>query len=756
MEGLPHLHGWKFYTWAREFFESRNKLNFLCAANQISKSSTQIRKCIDWATDTTKWPTLWKRPPSQFWYLYPSQDVVNAEVVLKWESEFLPRGEYKNHPQYGWTWLKKKQDFIGIRFNTGVHIFFKTYTKNVQHLQTGTVDAIFCFVAGTEVHTDSGIKNIEDLRIGDSVLTHKGYSKIKSVMNNPRDVISRTFSNGRTITATPDHPFWTQNRGWVQFGELTEKDTCLMLPECESSLKSSYSKEFSTRVSQIIPIIGKASTLETVKDSCTSNCGKGTTIKKFLRDTLYTIKTKTLSTIASRIWKCFHEKSTQDSTKSLSGKKEGFTPVSVPCVKKNFSLEAAKRKFLDIAHRLVGKKPMLSKSNANLVEEIKRFDGMLTKCSVVKNAQIQPTRQIVYNLELEDTHTYFANSILVHNCDEELPVNLYDELINRINATDGYFHMVFTATIGQDLWRLTMEAGEKEEEKFPQAAKWTVSLYEALFYEDGTRSHWTEERIANIRAKCKNHAEVLKRVYGRFVVVEGRKFPTFDAKKHLKPKYPLPASWLIYAGIDMGSGGEKNHPAAIVFVGVAPDYRSARVFLGWRGDGVETTNTDIILKYRELKKEHNLTVQMAYYDWASKDFEIIASRMGEYFEKADKAHDKGESLINALFKNDMMFLYEDSEVEKLAGELSVLKEGTLKRNARDDFVDALRYALSKIPFDFSGIIGVPSDLDEVPEKVMTTTERELFDRRKRIENEKNDDETQSLEEEFEEWNELYQ
>lgn len=37
VRGLPHLHGWKWYKWAREFFESTNRQNFLCAANQISK-----------------------------------------------------------------------------------------------------------------------------------------------------------------------------------------------------------------------------------------------------------------------------------------------------------------------------------------------------------------------------------------------------------------------------------------------------------------------------------------------------------------------------------------------------------------------------------------------------------------------------------------------------------------------------------------------------------------------------------------------
>lgn len=75
-EGLPHIHGWKFYPWAREYFEAQNKETFLCAANQISKSSTQIRKMIHWATNQDLWPTIWPfSRPRQFWYLYPTRDV---------------------------------------------------------------------------------------------------------------------------------------------------------------------------------------------------------------------------------------------------------------------------------------------------------------------------------------------------------------------------------------------------------------------------------------------------------------------------------------------------------------------------------------------------------------------------------------------------------------------------------------------------------------------------------------------------------
>ena len=98
-EGLPFLHGFKFYKWSRKFYDSTNKYCLCTAANQVSKSSTQIRTLINWATNKKLWSELWVKDPTMFWYFYPSQDVVNAEFISKW-SQFLPKNEYKDTEEY--------------------------------------------------------------------------------------------------------------------------------------------------------------------------------------------------------------------------------------------------------------------------------------------------------------------------------------------------------------------------------------------------------------------------------------------------------------------------------------------------------------------------------------------------------------------------------------------------------------------------------------------------------------------------------
>lgn len=477
-EGLPFLHGWPWYQWAYDFFHCKEKIALLCAANQISKSSTQIRTLLDWATNKKLWPILWRRPPTQFWYLYPSQKIVNAEWLTKW-LQFMPKGKYKDDPIYGWELEKRDGNVLAIHFKSGVHVFFKTYSQNPEDLQSGSVDAVFC--------------------------------------------------------------------------------------------------------------------------------------------------------------------------------------------------------------------------------------------------------------------------------DEELDADLYDELINRINATDGYFRMVFTATQGQEFWRLALEPRDDEKENLPNAWKRTVSLYDSMEYMDGEPSLWTEERIGQIKARCRSDQEILKRVYGKFILLGGRKYEAFNISKHMKPFHKIPEGWLIYEGVDIGGGGT-SHKSAIVFIAVRPDFRAGRVFLSWRGDDGDTTAGDVFKQHIEMKQRNQLKPVLQLYDWAAKDFATIAGRSGEPFSKAEKGQDIGEDILNTLFKNDMLLVYDTPENRKLANELMALMQSTPKERARDDLCDGLRFACTKVPWDFSFLTGEGPSLHQ-EEKKLNEKETEIAARRKDFEEGQKAQNT--LDEEFDEWNEAY-
>lgn len=305
-----------------------------------------------------------------------------------------------------------------------------------------------------------------------------------------------------------------------------------------------------------------------------------------------------------------------------------------------------------------------------------------------------------------------TSSVYHMTCDEELPVELLPELKARLNATDGNFLMVFTATLGQLYWKQTMEPSPGEEERHPEALKIQVSLFDSMKYEDGKPSPWTMKKIKRAIANCPTEAEVQRRIYGRFVKSEGLMYEGFSHEKNISKPHPLPKDWDYFGGVDPGSGGKSGHPAAMVLVAVKPNYREARVVRAWRGDGIPTSSEDILNEYRNLKGDFETVAQV--YDHAAKDFFLIASRKGEAFMPADKGRDRGVAMLNTLFKSGMLKIQSgDHELEKLIAELCTLSVTKEKRVASDDLCDALRYCCMAVPWDFSEI-----EIDDKDKKSM--------------------------------------
>ena len=88
-----------------------------------------------------------------------------------------------------------------------------------------------CFPAGTKVHTQWGLADIEKLEIGVPVLTYneetgeKEYKKVKKVMRRmTRRMCAMELSNGTTLEVTPEHRFFCDGE-WTPIEELNVNDT---------------------------------------------------------------------------------------------------------------------------------------------------------------------------------------------------------------------------------------------------------------------------------------------------------------------------------------------------------------------------------------------------------------------------------------------------------------------------------------------------------------------------------------------------
>ena len=92
----------------------------------------------------------------------------------------------------------------------------------------------YCFVAGTLVTTEDGFKTIEEIEVGDKVLSEDettGEVAVKTVTEtyvNETDELVHIGVNGETISATPTHPFYVDKLGWTLARSLRAGDVLVL------------------------------------------------------------------------------------------------------------------------------------------------------------------------------------------------------------------------------------------------------------------------------------------------------------------------------------------------------------------------------------------------------------------------------------------------------------------------------------------------------------------------------------------------
>ena len=92
----------------------------------------------------------------------------------------------------------------------------------------------YCFVSGTLVTTEDGQEPIEEIEVGDKVLSEDettGEVAVKTVTEtyiNETDELIHIGVNGETISATPTHPFYVDKLGWTLARSLRAGDVLVL------------------------------------------------------------------------------------------------------------------------------------------------------------------------------------------------------------------------------------------------------------------------------------------------------------------------------------------------------------------------------------------------------------------------------------------------------------------------------------------------------------------------------------------------
>jgi hypothetical protein len=108
-------------------------------------------------------------------------------------------------------------------------------TLNVENVNVGFEARPECFAKGTLVHTENGLVPIEQIKVGDRVLSkhesntgEQAYKHVTKVYEHePTRVVRLMYrydasreSLGGGIYTTVDHPFWIENTGWTEVRKL--------------------------------------------------------------------------------------------------------------------------------------------------------------------------------------------------------------------------------------------------------------------------------------------------------------------------------------------------------------------------------------------------------------------------------------------------------------------------------------------------------------------------------------------------------
>ena len=315
-----------------------------------------------------------------------------------------------------------------------------------------------CFVAGTKVATLFGDKPIEKIKAGGMVLTPFGLKRVLfSGKTGTRNVISK-FG----VTATPDHPFITRDAEIKAF-QTVEEEECIKLkyrnlinPILQRRLRStalpivSWDRGSITLAS---PPRTKAGKLRKGSMWLYGNSSLG---KLCLKGFISIIRTATLSITNLAILSVYHGMNT---ARKLITKLKGSKNILTRCGRLQVhGIEAKKeevgiasmlkkgfRPFINVSVRFVA--PFLRQkvqTEGSAQESVKpNTDGITSVIRSQKNAKSVvksslPSRveaenpelhapelvaeswggiEPVYNLCVSDVHMFFANGVLVHNCD---------------------------------------------------------------------------------------------------------------------------------------------------------------------------------------------------------------------------------------------------------------------------------------------------------------------------------------------------
>ncbi len=334
-----------------------------------------------------------------------------------------------------------------IRCKNGSEFIFKGIQNNVMEIKSMEgISICWCFPAGTKV----GNKNIENIKVGQFVdsYNHKTNKiekkKVLRIMKRetPKNLIKVLIHGGsQYIIATEEHPFYVKGKGYIKAKDLkagdivyekvrftenlsmlrwvwdriTFRETLSKNKICEiwRILLSRLCKEEKFRENEKTKSYVKSRN-EEKDDKKTSLNGAQTNDIRGKWKRLYTSSKNT----CKRAWKRLVARIT-DTNGTLQGRERPSDKLQSGYSK--HLLRYCNRIGWELSSR---KKSTNGRRKENKILREQRVESVeILESSSLKRFGLSDGGNYVYNIEVQGNNNYFANGLLVHNCEEAQSVS---------------------------------------------------------------------------------------------------------------------------------------------------------------------------------------------------------------------------------------------------------------------------------------------------------------------------------------------
>lgn len=302
--------------------------------------------------------------------------------------------------------------------------------EDVERLRSGgNRCSVWCCSEGTSVETEHGPVPIEDIRAGDRVWTREGLRRVKAAALTRRraeTLVIRTV-DGHRLELTPDHKVWVVGHGWVEAQNVTPGCTMLAWNYSPQGLPPGTTGKTSGGVARV-----RATTRATTATSSIVNCGE----------------------LLSALWtttRCFTTPTTtkQTTRSAISGQSPVQSTVLSLLRSRSTRTGSACRPAKPVVSTFVSSGAIVNRAMSHVLGAGLSFSSQgcgpnpvavpAVRETAVRSIEPSLTRPDTYDLEIDGEPEFFADGLLIHNC-EELSAWRYLE--------DAWDHMRFGLRVG--------------------------------------------------------------------------------------------------------------------------------------------------------------------------------------------------------------------------------------------------------------------------------------------------------------------